>query len=117
MTATRKPPPMTLTTTGTAMTSGQAPCIPRQTPCSQRGWEVSWRSGRLLDRGTATTRMIPAGTAAGPDLREGHRPWPHIQGRAALLGLTAPGVVARVAQPPGCQHHRDGGRPDPGVGQ
>ena len=120
MTVTRKRPPMTLTTTGTATTSGQTSRTPLQTPCSQRGWEVSWRPGRLLDRNTATTTMIPAGATAGPDLHEGHRLWPHIQSRAARPGLTAPGAVTRAALLPGSprrQHGRDGERPDPGAGQ
>ena len=34
--------------------------------------------------------MILADTTAEPDLREGHRLWPHIQSWAAELGLTGP---------------------------
>jgi hypothetical protein len=68
------------------------------------------------------TAMISDQTAhtadAGRDLHQGHRLWPHIQGRAAELGLTGHDAVARVSQPPsdiGSQQKQDGERPDPDV--
>ena len=44
--------------------------------------------------------MVLADTTAEPDLREGHRLWPHIQSWAAELGLTAPDAIAQASQPP-----------------
>ena len=39
-------------------------------------------------------------TTAEHDLHEGDRLWPHIQGWAGELGLTAPDAIARISQPP-----------------
>jgi type IV secretion system protein VirD4 len=50
------------------------------------------------------------------DLHEAHRLWPHVQGRTAELGLTAPEAVAAASQPPSDPNHqqdRVGGQPDP----
>ena len=90
---------MTLSITDTAMTSDQTAHTARHTPGGQ-GWEVSWLPGQILDRHAAITAMTIA-AAAGPDLHEGHRLWPHIQGWSGELGLTAPDAIARAAQPPG----------------
>ena len=91
---------MTLTIHDTTMTSDQTAHIARQAPDGQRGWEVSWLPGQILDRNTAITAMILADTAAETDLHEGHRLWPHIQSCAAELGLTGPEAVAAASQPP-----------------
>ena len=72
---------MTLTINDTTMTSDQTDCTARHAP-GRNGWEVSWLPGQTLDRNTAITAMILADTAAEPDLHEGHRLWPHIQGWA-----------------------------------
>ncbi len=90
---------MTLTINDSSMTSDRTPHTARHAP-DRGGWEVSWLPGRTLDRNTAITAMILAGTAAQPGLREGHRLWPHIQGWAAELGLTGPEAVAAASQPP-----------------
>ncbi|MCW2931847.1 MAG: hypothetical protein JWM19_2809, partial [Actinomycetia bacterium] len=51
---------------------------------------MSWLPGQLLDRNEAITAMVLA-DLAGPDtVHDGHRLWPHVQGWAAELGLTAP---------------------------
>ena len=91
---------MTLTINDTTMTSDQTAHTARQLPGRQPEWEVSWLPVRILDRNTAITAMTLADTAAEPDLHEGHRLWPHIQGWADELGLTAPDAIARVSQPP-----------------
>ena len=91
---------MTLTINDTTMTSDQTPHTARQAP-SRSGWQVSWLPGRTLDRNTAITAMILADLAAEEDLHQGHRLWPHIQGWAEELGLTAPEAIARASQPPG----------------
>ena len=91
---------MTLTINDTTMTSDQTPHTARHAP-SRNGWEVSWLPGRALDRNSAITAMILADTTADRDLHEGHRLWPHLQGWAEELGLTAPDAITRISQPPG----------------
>ena len=91
---------MTLTINDTTMTSDQTAHTARHAP-ERNGWEVSWLPGQILDRNTAITAMILADTAAEQDLHEGHRLWPHIQGWAEEVGLTAPDAIARASQPPG----------------
>ncbi len=91
---------MTLTITGHAMTSDHTPHTARlAAPGHQHAWQVSWLPGRLMDRNSATTAMILADTAAATGLHPGHRLWPHIQGWAAQLGLTAPDAIARASEP------------------
>ena len=91
---------MTLTINDTTMTSDQTAHTAQHAP-DRNGWEVSWLPGQTLDRNTAITAMVLAGTTAEPDLHEGHRLWPHIQSWAAELGLTAPDAIAQASQPPG----------------
>ena len=103
---------MTLTIAGTTMTSDHTAHTARQA-AGRNGWEVSWLPGHALDRNTAITAMILADVATTDDLHEGHRLWPHIQGWAAELGLTAPQAVAAASQPPGDlnrEREPDGGR-------
>ena len=92
---------MTLSINDTAMTSDRTAHPARQAPGCQHQWEVSWLPGQTLDRNTAITAMVLADTTADPDLREGHRLWPHIQSWAEELGLTAPDAITRISQPPG----------------
>ena len=82
------------------MTSDQTSHTARQAPGRQHEWQVSWLPGQTLDRNTAITAMILADTTAERDLHEGHRLWPHVQGWAEELGLTAPDAIARVSEPP-----------------
>ena len=90
---------MTLRIDDTTMTSDQSAHTARHAP-GRGGWEVSWLPGQVLDRNTAITAMTLADTATEPDLHEGHRLWPHIQGWAGELGLTAPDAIAKTSQPP-----------------
>jgi hypothetical protein len=83
----------------TAMSSDHTAHTARQTP-GRDGWEVSWLPGQNLDRNTAITAMILADTTAERDLHEGHRLWPHIQGWAGELGLSAHDAIAKISQPP-----------------
>jgi hypothetical protein len=92
---------MTLTITGTTMTSDHTAHTARQAPGQEHRWEVSWLPGQILDRNTAITAMTLADLAAEEDLHHGHRLWPHIQGWAGELGLTAPDAITRATQPPG----------------
>jgi hypothetical protein len=105
---------VTLKIDDTAMTSDQTAHTARQSP-SGHGWEVSWLPGQTLDRNTAITAMILADTAAGRDLHQGHRLWPHIQGWAEELGLTAPHAIAQASEPPtylNRQQEQAGQQPD-----
>src|SRR5580658_9688481 len=90
---------MTLTINDTSMTSDKTAHTARQAP-DRNGWEVSWLPGQTLDRNTAITAMILADTTAERDLHEGDRLWPHVQGWAEELGLTAPDAITRVSEPP-----------------
>jgi hypothetical protein len=110
---------MTLTITGTTMTSGQTAHTARLAPGGQHRWEVSWLPGRALDRNSAITAMTLAAHAGEPDLNEQHRLWPFIQGWAAELGLTGPDAINRASQPAGPRqrHDRESERSDPEAGQ
>ena len=94
---------MTLTINDTTMTSDQTAHTARHAP-DRNGWEVSWLPGQMLDRNTAITAMTLADLAAGEDLHQGHRLWPHIQGWATELGLTGPEAVAAASEPPDASH-------------
>jgi hypothetical protein len=66
-------------------------------------------------RNTAITAMVLADITAKQDVHEGHRLWPHIQGWAEELGLTAPDAIAQVSRPPGDlnrQQEQPGRQPD-----
>jgi hypothetical protein len=91
---------MTLTITGTAITSDRNPHTARQAPGRPHQWEASWLPGQALDRDSAITAMVLADIAGQGDLREGHRLWPHVQGWAAELGLTGPDAITRASEPP-----------------
>ena len=110
---------MTLTITGTTMTSDQTAHTARLAPGGQHLWEVSWLPGRALDRNSAITAMTLAAHASEPDLNEQHRLWPFIQGWAAELGLTGSDAITRASQPAGPRqrHDRDSERSDPEAGQ
>jgi hypothetical protein len=104
---------MAVTITDTTMTSDQTAHTARQAR-SGHGWEVSWLPGQILDRNTAITAMTLAETASEPELHEGHRLWPHVQGWAEELGLTAPDAITRASQPPAgiTQHDQPSRQPD-----
>ena len=91
---------MTLTSTGTIITSDQTAHTARLAPGSQHLWEVSWLPGQALDRNSAITAMTLADLTGEHDLNERHRLWPHIQGWAGELGLTAPDVLALIGRTP-----------------
>ena len=91
---------MTLTINDTTMTSDQTTHVARQAADPQRGWEVSWLPGRVLDRNTAITAMTLADLASELDLGEGHRLWPAVQSWSAELGLSETDALTRASQPP-----------------
>jgi hypothetical protein len=105
---------VTLQINDTTMTSDQTAHTARQRP-DRTGWEVSWLPSQTLDRNTAITAMTLADVTAGHDLREGHRLWPHIQGWAEELGMTASEAIAYLSPPPGDinrQHEQPSPQPD-----
>ena len=110
---------MTLTSTGTTITSDQTAHTARLAPGSQHLWEVSWLPGQALDRNSAITAMTIAELAGERDPNERDRLWPFIENCAAEFGLTGSDAVDRVSRPgaPGQRHDREGERPDPEAGQ
>jgi hypothetical protein len=92
---------MPLTITGDSMSGDNTSHSARPAPGQPHAWEVSWLPGRLQDRNTAITAMVLAEVAGSRPLQAGDRLWPHIQGWATELGLTAPEALARICQPPG----------------
>jgi hypothetical protein len=73
----------------------------RLAPGHERAWHVSWLPRHLLDRNTAITAMVLADVVGTGEVNAGHRLWPHVEGWAAELGLTAHDAIARASEPPG----------------
>ena len=92
---------MALTINDDSMSGDHTWHTARRAPGHQHAWQVSWLPGRLLDRNSAVTAMILADVAGSGTWYPGDRSWPHIEGWAAELGLTAPDALARISQPPG----------------
>jgi len=105
---------VTLRINDTSMTSDQTGHTVRQLP-DRTGWQVSWLPSQTLDRNTAITAMVVADLTAGQHLREGHRLWPHIQGWAEELGMTASEAITYLSPPAGDingQHEQPSRQPD-----
>jgi hypothetical protein len=92
---------MPLTITDDSISGEYTTHTARPVPGHPHAWQVSWLPGRLLDRNTAITAMVLADTAASSNLQPGDRLWPHIEGWAAEIGLTAPDALTRMSQPAG----------------
>jgi hypothetical protein len=92
---------MTVTINDDSMSGDHTGHTARPASGYQHAWEVSWLPGRLLDRNEAITAMVLADLAASDTLHDRHRLWPHAEGWAAELGLTAPDALARMSQPAG----------------
>jgi hypothetical protein len=91
---------MTLTIWDDSITSDQSAHTARPVANQEYRWEVSWLPGRSMDRNSAITAMVLADVTGPGDLHTGHHLWPHVEGWAAELGLTAPDVLAHLARPP-----------------
>ncbi len=91
---------MALTSYDDSMSSDRTGHTARLVPGTQHVWEVSWLPGHHLDRNSAITAMVIADASGPGGLDRGHRLWPHIEGWAAELGLTAPTALAAVAAEP-----------------
>jgi hypothetical protein len=53
-----------------------------------------------MDRNSAITAMVLADAVAADDMQAGHRLWPHVEGWAAELALTAPDALTQIANQP-----------------
>src|SRR5882724_1834518 len=106
---------MTLRFTSDTITGDRTPHTARRTPGHEDTWYVSWLAGRPLTRTTAITAMALAEANGTRTPQPGDRYWPHIQGWAAELGLTAPEALTRISQPPGhaSAEKRDATQADP----
>lgn len=92
---------MALRITGELISSDQTAHTARLARSNWHVWEVSWLPGWYVSHQTAIIAMTLAEAAAATELHPWHRLWPHIEGWAAELGLTAPDALARASQPPG----------------
>jgi hypothetical protein len=70
----------------------------RPAPGRPGAWEVSWLPGRLMSRNTAITALVLADTLASGPVQPGDRLWPHVEGWAEEIGLTASEAVARITE-------------------
>jgi hypothetical protein len=91
---------MALTILDDIISSDRTAHSARVLPGATHGWEVSWLSGRRLDRNAAITAMVLADVTGSGDIHPGHRLWIHVEGWAAELGLTAPDVLTRTTRAP-----------------
>jgi hypothetical protein len=91
---------MALTILDDSMSSDHSPHTARRAPYMPSLWEVSWLPGRYLGRNEAITAMVLADAAASGDVHPGAMLWPHVQGWAQELGVTADDAVTRTACPP-----------------
>jgi hypothetical protein len=82
------------------MTSDRTPHAARLAPGEQHQWEASWLPGRHLTRNEAITAITLAEASSPAEARDRNRLWPHIQGWAAELGMTADQAVTRIAAQP-----------------
>ena len=90
---------MTLTINDDSMSGDQTWHTARRALSDQHAWEVSWLPGQLLDRNSAITAMILADVVGSGSRHPGDLSWPHIEGWAAELGLTAHDALTRISQP------------------
>jgi hypothetical protein len=101
---------MTLRFTSDAITGDRTPHTARRAPGLEDIWHVSWLPGKPLTRTSAITAMALAEANGTRAPQPGDRYWPHIEGWAAELGLTAPEALAQISQPTGrisAEHDHD----------
>jgi hypothetical protein len=103
---------MTLTILDDSISSDRSPHTARLGPNDWRAWEVSWLPGRQVDRNSAITAMALADLAGSGELHVGHPFWPHVEGWAAELTLTAPEALTQIASSPTWGEGRHSAAPD-----
>ena len=59
-------------------------------------WRVSWLPGRTVTRNQAVTALMLAACVTDGATGPAHPRWPHVQGWAAELSLTAPDAVTAI---------------------
>jgi hypothetical protein len=91
---------MTLTINDDSMSSDRTGHTARPVPGHRQAWVVSWLPGHHLDRNSAITAMVIADVSGPGGLDRGHRLWPHVEGWAAELGLTARTALGAIAAEP-----------------
>jgi hypothetical protein len=92
---------MTLTFQDDSISSDRTGHTARLAPGRERTWHVSWLPGWLMDRNSAITAMVLADVVGTGEVAAGHRLWPHVEGWAAELGLSAPDALAWASEPSG----------------
>lgn len=87
---------MQITGNGTVMTCGghTAYAVDDQRPYGQ--WQVSWLPDRTVTHNQAVTALVLAACVTDGVTGPAHRRWPHVQGWAAELGLTAEQAVTAI---------------------
>jgi hypothetical protein len=91
---------MALTINDRTMTSDRTDHTARLAPGEHRQWEVSWLPGRRITRNQAITAMTLAEESSPGGPPDRNRLWPHIQGWAADLGMTAEQAMTRISALP-----------------
>lgn len=92
-------PPMKITGGDTVMTTTcghSAHAIDVREPYGR--WRVSWLGDRTVSRNQATTALVLAAHITAGAASPAHPDWPHVQGWAAELDLTAAEAVRRVRE-------------------
>lgn len=96
---------MAITITDHLMSSPDTPHT--AAPSAGAGWYVTWLPGRLLTRTLAIAAMTIAAVVGGRELPSGDQLWPHLEGWAAELGLSAVTAVVWASEPPRYCPHQD----------
>lgn len=93
--------PMKITGSETSMTSARGHTAHAVDPNHPYGrWRVSWLPGRTVSHNQATTALVLADHIAAGATGPHHRHWPHVQGWATELDLTAPDAVDLIHHAP-----------------
>ncbi|MBB4906367.1 hypothetical protein [Actinophytocola algeriensis] len=88
---------MKITNDGAVMTCAaghSARAVDDQRPYGE--WRVSWLPDRTVTRNQAVTALVLAACVTDGATGPAHQHWPHVQGWAAELGLTAPDAVTAI---------------------
>jgi hypothetical protein len=78
----------------TCTTGHSARAVDDQHPYGE--WRVSWLPDRTVTHNQAVTALVLAMCVTDGATGSAHPRWPHVQGWAAELGLTAPDAVTAI---------------------